>query len=536
MNLALPVLGGLGLFLYGMTMMGSGLEKAAGSRMKRIMEALTSNRLKGVLVGTLVTMIIQSSSATTVMVVGFVNAGIMNLGQAVGVIMGANIGTTITSQLIAFSLTDYAPLAVALGVAIWIVVKNTKTKTYAEILIGFGILFIGMDMMGSGLSPFAENPAFIDVLTKLNNPVMGMLAGFILTTVVQSSSASVGLLQALAGQGLVSMNLAFPILFGENIGTTTTAILSSIGTNKAAKRAAFVHFFMKVVGTLIFMTLLRYPIEALVIRMSPGNVVRQIANAHTIFNIVNTIILFPFISLIIKAAEFVIPEGEEEEATVAIHLDKRILETPSIALVQGGKEIEVMAELVFKNLEASKEVLLNEKINKVEEILAMEQRINQTQKEITDYLVLLSKTSLSVLQHEEVNTMLFMIGDIERVGDHVENITELAQEKYEKSLDFSALAAQELEEMFELVKETFTLAMEAYKLGDIKMASRVQVLEEEVDKKEMGNRKNHIERLNQGLCTTESGLIYLDVISNLERISDHSSNISLFVLDKYSKN
>ncbi len=533
MNLALPVMGGLGLFLYGMNMMGSGLEKAAGSRMKRMVEALTSSRLMGIVVGIIVTMLIQSSSATTVMVVGFVNAGIMSLAQAVGVIMGANIGTTITAQLIAFSLTDYAPLAVAIGVAIWIVVKNKKAKTWAEILIGFGILFIGMDMMGTGLKPLAEHPKFVSIISSLDNPIMGMLTGLLLTTVVQSSSASVGLLQALAGQGLISMNLAFPVLFGENIGTTTTALLSSIGANKAAKRAAFVHFFMKIIGTLLFMTLLRGPIEVLVLRLSPGNVVRQIANAHTIFNIINTIILFPFISLIVKAAEFFVPGDDLGYVQEAKYLDKRIIETPSIALSQAGLEIERMGQLVLENLKSSRDLLLLEKIENLEKILHEEEKINKLQREISDYLVLLSDASLSKEQHDDINSMFYVVGDIERVGDHVENISELAQTKYEDGLDFSAPAMEELALMYDLCQKGFASALDAYRDTDKDLALKVLTLEERVDNLEEANRANHIERLNKKLCSTESGIIYLDVISNLERVSDHASNIALYVLDKF---
>src|SRR5690625_4330442 len=266
MDIILPVLGGLGFFLYGMTIMGSGLQKAAGARLKKVIEVLTTNIFMGILVGALVTMVIQSSGATTVMVIGFVNAGIMTLLQATGVIMGANIGTTVTAQLIAFNLTDYAPIAVIVGVGLWITTSKKRTKDLAEILIGVGILFIGMGMMGDGLSPLSESPAFTRLMISLDNPVLGMLTGFALTTLVQSSSASIGLLQALGGQGLISINLAFPILFGENIGSTTTALLSSVSANKTAKRAAIIHFLFNVIGTIIFMTVLRYPIMWIVTR------------------------------------------------------------------------------------------------------------------------------------------------------------------------------------------------------------------------------------------------------------------------------
>lgn len=301
MDIALPVLGGLGLFLYGMNLMGMGLQKAAGEKLKKLIEILTNNRLMGVLVGALVTMVIQSSSATTVMVIGFVNAGLMTLSQATGVIMGANIGTTITAQLIAFKLTDLAPLAVAIGVGVWIASSRKRAKNLAEIMIGFGILFIGMDMMGNGLKPLAGNPIFSNIMVSLEDPFLGILVGLGLTTIVQSSSASIGLLQALASQGLIGLDIAFPILFGDNIGTTTTALISSVGTNKTAKRAAVIHFLFNLMGTIIFMTLLRRPIENIVLKISPNDIQRQIANAHTLFNLINVAIQLPFARLLVKA-------------------------------------------------------------------------------------------------------------------------------------------------------------------------------------------------------------------------------------------
>lgn len=402
MDIALPVLGGLGLFLYGMNLMGMGLQKAAGERLKRLIEVLTNNRLMGVLVGTLVTMVIQSSSATTVMVIGFVNAGLMSLGQAVGVIMGANIGTTITAQLIAFKITDYAPLAIAIGVGIWIATSKKKAKNMAEILIGFGILFIGMDMMGNGLKPLADNPVFSNIMINLNNPVLGMLVGLGLTTILQSSSASIGLLQALAGQGLIDINIAFPILFGDNIGTTTTALISSVGANKTAKRAAIIHFLFNFIGTVIFMTLLRQPIQDFVLKISPNDIQRQIANAHTFFNIVNTAIQLPFASLLVKAAEAIVPGTDEREKPASIFLDERIIETPSIALGQSHKEIIRMGELVSENLSNARIALLNDKYEIVEGVLKREQLINKIEKEITEYLVRLSNASLTDEQHREL--------------------------------------------------------------------------------------------------------------------------------------
>lgn len=529
--MALPVLGGLGLFLYGMNVMGTGLQQAAGNKLKRLIEVLTNNRFMGVIIGALVTMIVQSSSATTVMVIGFVNAGIMNLTQAVGIIMGANLGTTVTAQLIAFNLTDYAPLAVAIGVAIWISTSKKKSKTISEILIGFGILFIGMDMMSSGLKPLANSQLFADVILKLDNPFLAMLVGLGLTTIVQSSSASIGLLQALASQGLLGINIAFPILFGENIGTTTTALISSVGANKTAKKAAIIHFLFNLVGTIIFMTILRKPVALIVEAISPGQVSRQIANAHTLFNLINVIIQLPFANLLVRVAEWLVP-GEDKAEGEAKYLDDRILETPSIALGQAAKEIIRMSEFVEDNLMRSGNGLIYGKQDEIEKVLNQEQKINKLEKEIMEYLVKLSNAPLSVEQHNQVNILFYVVNDIERIADHAENIVELGQERLDNNLEFTEGAINELNIMFEKCQLVFTKAILAFKENNKTIAKEVMVIEEEVNALENENRKRHIDRLNKGQCLTSPGVIFLDVISNLERVSDHSSNIAMYILDE----
>ncbi|WP_313757535.1 Na/Pi cotransporter family protein [Tissierella sp.] len=533
MDIALPVLGGLGLFLYGMNIMGTGLQKAAGEKLKKLIEVLTNNRLMGVVVGALVTMVIQSSSATTVMVIGFVNAGLMSLYQAAGVIMGANIGTTVTAQLIAFKLTDYAPLAVAIGVGIWMTTSKKKSKNIAEILIGFGILFIGMDMMGNGLKPLADLPAFTNIMVRLNNPVLGMLVGLGLTTIVQSSSASIGLLQALAGQGLLDINIAFPILFGDNIGTTTTAMISSVGANRTAKRAAIIHFLFNLIGTIIFMTILRIPIQKLVTKISPNDIQRQIANAHTLFNLLNVAIQLPFAGLLVKAAKAIVPGDDRVEIHEAKFLDFRIIETPSIALGQVRKEIARMGNYVEENLGKAQRAFVEGKYEEIEPALEQEQKINKLQREITDYLVRLSNAPLSDEEHKQVNVFFNNVNDIERVGDHAENIVELAEERMEGNLQFTEDAIEELNEIFGKCQLGFQKAMEAFKTNGEALAKEVLAIEDEVDELESKNRTNHIDRLNKGLCSTGPGIIFLDAISNLERVSDHCSNIALYVLDNY---
>ncbi len=532
MDIALPVLGGLGLFLYGMNIMGTGLEKAAGERLKRLIELLTNNRLMGVIVGAVVTAIIQSSSATTVMVVGFVNAGLMTLPQAAGVIMGANIGTTVTAQLIAFNLTDIAPFAVALGVAIYLVASNKRLKSVAEVLIGFGILFIGMDMMSGGLKPLANNPVFTSILSGLRDPVLGILVGLGLTTILQSSSASIGLLQALASQGLVDMQIAFPILFGDNIGTTTTALISSIGTNKTAKRAAVMHFIFNAMGTLIFMFGLRYPIEAIVTRLTPFDVQRQIANAHTLFNLVNVVIQLPFANLLVKMATKLVPgEVEEAEEIRLKYLDARILETPSIAIGQAIKEVTRMAQIVKNNLELACRAFIEKNEKLIEEVLNQEVVINKLETGIVEYLIQLSKEPLTGEQHSKITELINVVNDIERVGDHSENIAELAQEIIRDNLPFSDTAIEEMNIITNKSLEVFKYAVESYRETDFDKARNVVKLEEEIDELEKEYRSNHIDRLNKQTCNIHSGVLFLDLLSNLERVSDHSLNIALYVLD-----
>lgn len=535
MGIALPVLGGLGLFLYGMNLMGAGLQKVAGEKLKKLIEVLTNNRIMGVLVGALVTMVIQSSSGTTVMVIGFVNAGLMSLSQAAGVIMGANIGTTVTAQLIAFQITDYAPLAVAVGVAFWIGTSKKRGKEIAEILIGFGILFIGMDMMGDGLKPLANTPAFTNIIVGLKNPFLGMLVGLGLTTVVQSSSASIGLLQALAGQGLIGIDIAFPILFGENIGTTTTGLISSIGANKTAKRAAIIHFLFNLIGTLIFMFILRIPIEAAVKVLSPNDIPRQIANAHTLFNIINVLIQLPFAGLLVKAAKRLVPGDDLIEDREAKFLDFRIIETPSIALGQVKKEVLRMGEMVEENLGRSRRALVEEEYKEIELTLEQEGKINKLQKEISEYLIKVFNASLSEEQKKQVNIYFNNIGDIERIGDHAENLVELAEEKIKGNFSFTETGTEELNEMFYKCQLVFHTAMKALDTKDESLAKEVLRLEDEVDQLESINRQNHIERLNTKESEPSAGIIFLDVIGNLERVSDHSSNIALYVLDEFKK-
>ena len=533
MDIALPVLGGLGLFLYGMNVMGTGLQKGAGNKLKSIVGALTQNKLLGVLVGIVVTMIIQSSSATTVMVIGFVNAGVMSLVQATAVIMGANIGTTVTAQIIAFNLTDYAPLAVIIGIVLLLFTSKKRTKEIGEILVGIGILFIGMDMMGSGLEPLSELPVFSKVMSSLNNPFLGILVGAGLTTVLQSSSAATGLLQALATKGLINMNVIFPILIGENIGTTTTALVSSVGANKTAKRAALIHLIINLVGATIFMLGLRYPIEWLVKYLSPDNLSRQIANTHSFFNILNVAIQFPFAIYLVKIVEKLVPGEETSIRPSTVYIDERIIETPSIAIGQANKEIVRMGDIVLKNLKLSHKVLLSDDFEGLDSLFATEVLINKLEREITEFAIRLSNAPISMKEHEEVNNLLYTINDIERVGDHVENIAELSTYMEEHGIIFSEDAKLGLEDMYSKCEKMVTMAMKSFGDRDKTLAEEVIKLEEKANKIEAESRTAHIERLNTGACMTEPGIMFLDTLSNLERVADHSVNIAKHVIEDF---
>lgn len=528
LEIAISLLGGLGLFLYGMNLMAEGLQKSAGDKLKKIVEKLTSNTVMGVLVGTVVTAIIQSSSAATVMVVGFVNAGIMSLSQAIGVIMGANIGTTVTAQLVSFKLEAIAPVALGIGIILYLFSKKEKTKELATILLGFGILFTGMEFMKDAVKPLAEYEGFRRALIYFGeHQFLGIIAGFAITGIIQSSSASMGMLIALASQGLIPLSSALPILYGDNIGTCVTSLLSSIGASRNAKRAATMHLTFNVIGTLIFVLILNYPISALVKWLDPTDAARQIANAHTIFNVVNVLILLPFAKYIVKIVLKIMPITEEEsEATTATkYLDERIIQTPSIALGNTVKEVSRMGQKANKALEYSMNSLINKSMTDVEKTEKYEEHVNMLQKEILNYLLKLSKSPLNDEERNKVDLLFNTVNDIERVSDHAENISELSRLAIEKDLQFSDTALEEMNNIYSKAKENFNIALKGLENYDKSIISKVYEIEDEVDALDKLYRKKHIERLNNGKCTIDSGVLFLDLLTNLERISDHSCNI-----------
>ena len=518
------LLGGLGLFLFGMRQMGDGLQKIAGTRMRRLLEVLTSNQLLGVLLGASITAVIQSSSATTVMVVGFVNAGLMSLPQAIGVIMGANIGTTVTAQLIAFDIGDYALLFVALGALPYLFSKRKGQRYLGQVLVGFGLLFIGIETMKGSMKPLSETMAFADLTLALSDKwFYGLTAGALMTAILQSSSATIGILQGLAGDGLVSLELVMPILFGNNIGTTVTALLSSIGTSVTARRGALSHLIFNVVGTLIFLPLL--PWFSKIVRLTATTSIRQIANAHTIFNVANTLLLLPFAGALAHLVTWMIP-GRPDEKELTLHLDSRLLGTPAVALEQVFAEVLRMGEMALEMLGIARAHITDPTDDALARMLALEEAIDQYEEGITQYLVEVSKRSLSENQAERHRQLYNLINDIERVGDHGENIEELLAHKASNQIVFSETATQELEDFLDYTIETLRSALLAWEKDEAAYAQVVKDREAEIDRQEEQLRRGHIDRLNRNLCTPVSGVIFLDIISNLERIGDHAANIA----------
>lgn len=539
--------GGLGMFIYGMNVMADGLQKAAGDKMKQLLGLLTNNRFLAAIVGALVTAIIQSSSATTVMVVGFVNAGIMNLTQAVGVIMGANIGTTVTSWLVSMNEWSwaevlkpdfFAPVLIGIGAFIGLFAKKEKKKDVGEILVGFGVLFVGLSFMSGAIAPYSDSKIFSDAFRILGkNPLLGILAGMIVTAIIQSSSASVSILQTLAMNGVVTNQSAIFITLGQNIGTCVTALLSSAGANRTAKRAAVIHLLFNTLGAIIFgIGMFVFFSFNPAIAGSEINSV-QISMFHTIFNVCNTLLLFPFANQLVKLSGVILKdtpeaEAEDEASNVLKHLDERILETPSFAVENVVKEILHMGDVALDNLKLSIHCLLKNNTDEVEQVVKNEETIDMLEKFITEYLVKISNLSLTEKQEEIVNHMFYTVSNIERIGDHAENISELAAKKIEHNLQFSENAQIEMEEICNKAVESFENAMMARKTQNIEYVRMVVKMEDAVDVLEEDLREKHIQRLSQNLCDTETGVIFIDTLVNLERVSDHSLNIANYVKDE----
>ena len=532
-ELLLGLLGGLALFLYGMQMMSTNLEAAAGNKMKQILERLTSNRFLGVLVGAVITALIQSSSATTVMVVGFVNSGLMTLNQAVWVIMGANIGTTITGQLIALDIGALAPLIAFIGVAILVFVKNKKLQHIAGIVAGIGVLFIGMDMMSSAMSPLRDEPQFVELMTRFSNPLLGILVGAGFTAPIQSSSASVGILQALAMSGVIDLHSAVFVLFGQNIGTCITAVLASIGTTRNAKRATAIHLLFNIIGTAIFVVIsLVTPFTDFMIRMAPGNPMAQIANVHTTFNLVTTILLLPFGTMLVKAVEKLLPDTQarvmdEDHWLEGLMASKHHLGVSTIAISQLREEIRDMMSMAVKNVDSSFQAVeqgpgedgIKEIEDREEEIDLANVRLS---KKISRVLVL-DQTPKDI---ETLNKMYSVLGNIERIGDHAMNLAEYAQTIKEKELTFSEYAQSEFTVMADSCSKGMELLEQAAAGSRNFTLEKVQEIEQKIDDITLKFRQNQIDRMREGHCSVEASILYSEMLTDYERIGDHMLNIA----------
>ena len=538
-GIIIPFVGGLGMFIYGMQIMAQGLENAAGSKMKALLEALTRNKLMGVMLGALITAVIQSSSATTVMVVGFVNAGIMNLSQAMGVIMGANIGTTVTGWLVSsvewakfLSPSNLAPVAIMAGVIVMLTGSRRSTKDLSSIIIGFGILFVGISTMSSAVSPLQESEAFRSLFVTLgHNPFLGIIAGAVVTAVIQSSSASVGILQSLAAAGLVPFNAAVYIIMGQNIGTCVTAIMSSIGAKKNAKTAAIMHLLFNIIGTIIFSVLAIVLFKVVFVEAGDGVITQtQISTVHTIFNVGTTILLFPFSDLIIKLARKLEKEDEDTEDESRVLLDDRMLETPGIALQSALSEVSRMGSIVLRTVDKAIDVIFTKDYQKILEIKEEEDTVDRLCSGITNYVVKLSSLSLNEKEHHEVASILQTLSDIERISDYCENISEFAETLTERKAVFTDVGRAELREMAEVCAASFRYALEAFVENDKEKAMKVIEKESQADDLEIKLRTGHMQRLANNQCNTDAGIVYLDALVALERISDHSRNIAEEVL------
>lgn len=537
--------GGLGLFLFGMKVMSDGLELAAGDNLRIALEKATSNRFLGIGIGTGVTAIIQSSSATTVMLVGFVNAGLMTLAQATSVIMGANIGTTVTAQILAtnnafkFSITDIAPVVLFAGIVLYMFINSRITRKIGYIILGFGILFWGMGVMGDAISPLKEDPAFIGLLTSfVDNPLLAILVGTFFTAIIQSSSATTGILVVLAGQGIMPLEAAAYIILGSNIGTCITAVLASIWASRDSKRTALVHVLFNVIGVIIFGSLIAiFPgIVTWISNLSPGDAERQIANFHTIFNVATTAILMSFINLLVAVVKKIIPERKSEKKVERrlVYLDKNIALTPAIALKQAHREVCRMGHIAVENYENSINALFDKDIKAADEVLKVETTINYLNHEITGALVHLRGLDLPTKDLEQMGMMFSVVSDLERIGDLAENIAEYAHLLNSEKIEFSKEATASLKALADASLQTVKLSMQTYENGEMENITTISELEERTDELRDVAIEGHLERLMTQVCAPRAGVIFTDFVSDLERSADHATSIAFSLLGEPS--
>ena len=545
----LTMVGGLALFLYGMDVMGDGLAKTSGGKLEQILEKLTSTPIKAVLLGAGVTAVIQSSSATTVMVVGFVNSGIMKLSQAVGIIMGANVGTTITSWILSLTgiesenffiqllkPSSFAPILALIGIFMMMLTKDSKKKDIASIMLGFAVLMFGMETMSEAVKPLADVPEFTNILMIFTNPILGMLAGLVLTAVIQSSSASVGILQALCATGSMSFGIALPIIMGQNIGTCVTAMISSIGAKKNAKRAAVVHLLFNIIGTTIFMVVF-YSVNSVVHFEFLGEAANKagIAVVHTVFNVAATILLLPFSKLLEKLSYMVIQVDEEERRQAKqqedfVRMDERFLNTPSFALEQAYSYVVKMAEITKASLQEAMGLFITFDKEIAADVEFKENLVDQYDDEISGYLVKLSSRNLSEKDSKKMTMLMHSIGDFERISDHAINLVDAAREMQKKEQTFSSKALEELETFSRAVSDIVDMSVNIFEKEDVEEAKHVEPFEEAIDVIQKEMKKRHSKRLRKGKCTVELGFVLSDITNNYERIADHCSNIAISVM------
>lgn len=546
----LSMIGGLALFLYGMETMGDGLAKTAGGRLEQILEKLTSTPIKGVLLGAAVTAVIQSSSATTVMVVGFVNSGIMKLSQAVGIIMGANVGTTVTSWIVSLAgiesnnillqflkPTSFCPILALVGIIFIMFTKDEKKHDIGGILLGFAVLMFGMDTMSNAVKPLADVPEFTGILTMFSNPLLGMLAGAILTAVIQSSSASVGILQALCATGSVTFGTALPIIMGQNIGTCITALISAIGAKKNAKRAAFVHLYFNIIGTVLFMIVF-YTLNAFLHFSFLGQATNAagVAVIHSVFNVIATICLLPFHRLLEKLATITVRGNDEDEEemeglpTELALLDERFLEKPAFAVGHCVTVARKMAEVTEESLVLATNLLDHYDKKTAKRVAVLESQIDTFEDMLGTYMIKLSSKPLSVADNQTITTILHCSGNFERISDHAMNICETAQEMHKKELVFSEKASAELQTYIQALRKIVSMTMQAFNTDDYDLAKHVEPLEDVIDGINSKAKKHHIKRLQKGKCTIALSVPFEDLLTNFERVSDHCSNVAVCMI------
>lgn len=536
-EIILGLMGGLGLFLYGMKLMSDALEKAAGAKMRSILEFFTKTPLRGILVGIFFTAIIQSSSASTVMVVSFVNSGLLNLYQAAGVIMGANIGTTVTSQLISFNLSALAPAIVMIGVVLAMFCKKVKIQRIGEVLLGFGILFMGLTSMSSSMSVLRESPQVVEIMGSLTSHFVALIVGIVVTTILQSSSATVGIILLLAQQGLLDIRICLFIIMGCNIGSCVSALLAGLNGKRDAKRAALIHLLFNIIGTFIMYIIFSIalePIAQLVIKFSHGDPGREVANAHTMIKIIEVLLLAPFIKQIVKLTGVFIrgEEAKPEEGLTLQYIGKNSVFSPTTAVFDATREMERMGHLALTNLERAMNSLITLEEEDIHEVYQVEKQIDFLNHEITNYLVRINQTTLPTDDKQTIGGLFHVVNDIERIGDHAENIADAARSRSERGIDFSEEAKKELSGMLDMVIKITTYALDMFSHNNQEHMEEILFLEDQIDDAEKNLQESHIQRLTRNECTASAGMMFSDIISGLERVADHATNIAFSLMDE----